>query len=90
LVPCYYVLGIFLREHARMTWAFLSLSGWGGALAGLMWWQGPWMKHMVPLYWPIQAAAFVSLAIWWSGRWPGRIPFSASTRLDRDVPAEAA
>jgi hypothetical protein len=83
-------LGLFLREYRQMTWAFLILSGWGAAMAGLMWWQGPWMKHMVPFYWPIQAAAFVHLAIWSRRPWRAQIPFPAGTREGRNIPAEAA
>jgi len=89
LVPCYYALALFLREYGQITRAFLILSAWGGVMAGLMWWQGPWMKHMVPYFWPIQLAAFVSLVIWW-GRRRGRILVPATTDFDRHQPAEAA
>jgi hypothetical protein len=61
LGPGYYVLALLLREDRACQWAFGVLSGWGAILGALMWYQGPWMKHMVPLFWPIQGAAFLSL-----------------------------
>ena len=60
LAPGYYVLAIFLREHPRYRRDFLVLSAWGAVVAGLMWWKGPWMKHMVPFFWPLQVAALLS------------------------------
>jgi hypothetical protein len=72
LAPGYYVLAVYLREQPRMVGVFLLLSGWGLVMAGLMWWQGPWVKHMVPYYWPLQAAALVSVIGYW--RWQRRIP----------------
>jgi hypothetical protein len=70
LAPGYYVLAVFLRDGAAYLGAFLILSGFGALMAGLMWSQGPWMKHMVPLYWPLQVAAFLSVAAFW--RWQHR------------------
>jgi hypothetical protein len=69
LAPGYYLLAILLRDVDRFRVPFFILSGWGAAMAALMWWQGPWMKHMVPFYWPFQAAALLSLAIWWNQPW---------------------
>jgi hypothetical protein len=86
LVPCYYVLALFLREEARMTWVFFILTGCGGVMAALMWWQGPWMKHMVPLYWPLQGAAALTLAVWWNRR-RRQLP---ATQSHYSSPAEAA
>jgi hypothetical protein len=60
LAPGYLVLGLSLRQHPLYCWDFLVLSGWATVLAGIMWWKGPWIKHMVPLYWPLVAAALVS------------------------------
>ncbi|HEX9767586.1 MAG TPA: hypothetical protein VGA50_00310, partial [Kiloniellales bacterium] len=60
LAPGYYVLAIFLREHPRYRRDFLVLSAWGAVVAGLMWWKGPWMKRMVPFFWPLQVAALLS------------------------------
>jgi hypothetical protein len=60
LAPAYYVLALFLREQPRYRADLLLLSGWGTVLAVLMAWHGPWMRHMVPGFWPIQAAAFMT------------------------------
>jgi hypothetical protein len=70
LAPAYYVLAVFLHRHPRYLPDFLILSAWGAVTAGLMWWYGPWMKHMVPFYWFIQAAALLSwlgYRVWWRG-----------------------
>jgi len=34
----------------------------------LMWSKGPWLSHLLPYYWELQAAAFISLAAYWAGR----------------------
>jgi hypothetical protein len=60
LVPGYYVLALLLREYPEYCWDFCVLSGWGALMAGLMWWQGPWMKHMVPYFWPLQVGGLMS------------------------------
>jgi len=64
LAPGYYVLAVFLREHPRYRGDFTILSAWGAVIAALMWWKGPWMKQMVPLFWPLQAAALLSWMLW--------------------------
>jgi hypothetical protein len=63
LAPGYYVLALFLRRYAQFHWAFLVLSGWGAVMAAIMWWKGPWMQHMVPLFWPLQGAALLTLLL---------------------------
>jgi hypothetical protein len=62
LAPAYLVLAVLLRRHPRYTGDFLVLSGWGAVVAGLAWWQGPWLKHLVPGFWPLQAAALLCWA----------------------------
>jgi hypothetical protein len=63
LAPGYYVLALCLRYSGPARALFAVLSGWGAVLATLMWWYGPWMKHMVPFFWPIQGAALVSAGV---------------------------
>jgi hypothetical protein len=60
LAPAFYVLALFLRQCPTYRWDFCVLSGWGLILGGLMWWHGPWMKHLVPWFWPLQAAALLN------------------------------
>jgi hypothetical protein len=62
LAPGYLTLAVCLREWPARRPDFLVLSGWGAVLGGLMWWQGPWMQHMLPWFWLIQAAV---LATWY-------------------------
>lgn len=61
LAPAYYVLALVVRLAPRHRVDFLVLSVWGTLLVALMR-EGPWMKHMVPFFWPIQAAALASWA----------------------------
>jgi hypothetical protein len=70
LAPGYYALAVFLREYRHFQWEFALLSGCGAVIAGLSWRHGPWMKHMVPFYWPLQVALIGSLAVCW--RWGRR------------------
>jgi hypothetical protein len=63
LAPAYYVLALLLRHEPRYRTDFLILSAWGILLALLMH-EGPWITHAVPLFWPIQAAALVSWALY--------------------------
>jgi hypothetical protein len=78
LVPGYYVLALLLREYPEYRWDFYVLSGWGAVMAGLMWWQGPWMKHMVPYFWPLQAGG---LASWLACRqWQRRLLLLGSSQ----------
>jgi hypothetical protein len=60
LAPGYYVLTVLLRHRPDYRRDLAVLTAWGTVLAALMWWHGPWMKTMVPLFWPVQAAAVVS------------------------------
>lgn len=61
LAPSYYILALFLKRYPQYRIDFLVLSVWGALLALLMY-EGPWIHHMVPLFWPIQAAALLSWA----------------------------
>ncbi|HEY7427132.1 MAG TPA: hypothetical protein VH682_23060 [Gemmataceae bacterium] len=63
LALAYYMLALFLQRYSQYRIDFLILNAWGGLLVLLMR-EGPWMSHMVPLFWPIQAAALVSWALW--------------------------
>ena len=54
LAPAYYLLALLLRRHPQYLRDFLVLSGWGVVMAGLMWSEGPWRKHLVPFFWPVQ------------------------------------
>jgi hypothetical protein len=64
LAPGYAILAIGLREIPSLRATFLGLSGWGAVLVALAWPGGPWAIRMVPMYWPVQAAAIAtSLAL---------------------------
>jgi hypothetical protein len=81
LAPAYYVLAMFLQRYPQYWVDFVVLSGWGALLALLMH-EGPWIRHMVPYFWPIQAAALVSWAFCRHLRrrdeQPSPLPFSCS------------
>jgi hypothetical protein len=87
LASSYYVLALLLREYPRYRADFLLLSGWGLVLAALMAWQGTWMKHMVPFYWPIVAATLLS----WAGLHLWRRRAEVQVRVPEPTPmADAA
>jgi hypothetical protein len=87
LASSYYVLALLLREYPRYRVDFLLLSGWGLVLAALMAWHGPWMKHMVPFYWPIVAATLLS----WAGLHVWRRRAEVQVRVPEPAPmADAA
>jgi hypothetical protein len=77
LAPGYYVLTVLLRHHPDYRRDLLVLTAWGAVLGALMWWQGPWMKTMVPLFWPVQAAAAISWLIAGRRRQPPAVAASA-------------
>jgi hypothetical protein len=62
LAPAYYILALLLKHYPEYRIDFLVLSAWGVMLVLFMH-EGPWITHMVPLFWPIQAAALLSWAI---------------------------
>ena len=60
LAPAFLAIAVLLRERPELQPHLVLLSGWGGVMAGLGWWEGPWSVHMVPLYWGIVAGMVVS------------------------------
>jgi hypothetical protein len=74
LIPAYFLLAVYLKNRPELCADLLVLSGWGGLLAGIMWHHGPWIPHMVPLFWPIQAAALFSWLLWYRWRSIHAIP----------------
>jgi hypothetical protein len=80
----YYGLAVLLRQQPQWRGDVLLLSGWGLALGGLMWWHGPWAKVPLAVYWPVQAAALLSWALYrsWSRRRQTRVvPIAAGRPL---------
>jgi hypothetical protein len=69
LASSYMILAVLLREFPRFQTDLLVLSGGGLVLAAIMAWHGPWMKHMVPFYWPIVAATLLSWGALHLWRW---------------------
>jgi hypothetical protein len=62
LAPAYFALALWLREHPPAAQDLLCLSGFGATLSLTMWWQGPWMPHLIVYFWPVQALAFLTWA----------------------------
>jgi hypothetical protein len=60
LAPAYYALAVLLRHAQRAAGELLVWSAWGALLAGLAWGSGPWIRHLVPGFWAVQAAALAS------------------------------
>jgi hypothetical protein len=59
LAPAYYVLAVFLKHYPGRRGDLLVLSGWGVVMMAVAWGYGPWMRHMVPGFWPLQGAALL-------------------------------
>jgi hypothetical protein len=76
LVPGYFLLAVLLRERPQLYPYFLILTGWGAVLAVRMWWYGPWVRQMGPLFWPLQGAALVSCVAWYARQCGVRLPFA--------------
>jgi hypothetical protein len=64
LAPCYYGFAVLLKYAPEYLGDLLVLSVWGAVLAGIAWWYGPWIKHMVPGYWLFQLGALTSWIIY--------------------------
>jgi hypothetical protein len=86
LAPGSYVLAILLREFPDYRLDFLVLSGWGAALAVVMCWYGPWMKHMVPYYWFFQGGILLSwTALNLRRRWRKQSPATTAPAWHADA-----
>jgi hypothetical protein len=71
LAPGFYILAELLRRHLDYRWDCFALCAVGALMGMVMWWGGPFIRHMVPMYWPIQAAGLMSWAL--VRRWRIRI-----------------
>src|SRR5205823_816523 len=60
LAPAFHVLALHLRENPGDRADFHILSLWGGLLAAIMWWYGPWIQHIVPLLYPLVGAGLLT------------------------------
>lgn len=69
LAPAYLFLTLYLKDRPDMLGDLVVLSIGGTVLSIIMWGQGPWMMHLVPGFWPIQAATLVAWGAW---RWRQR------------------
>jgi hypothetical protein len=67
LAPAFAALAVLLRDRPASRAPFLVLSAGGLVLAIGAWSPGPWSDRMVPLFWPVQAAALLGWA-WLSRR----------------------
>lgn len=64
LAPAFYALAVYLARCPRCRTDLLLLGGWGAVLTAVAWWYGPWIRHMVPAFWPLQGAALLSWLAW--------------------------
>ncbi len=60
LAPGYFVLALLLREMPSYRRDFALLSGWGAAMALVMWVEGPWALHLVPYWWVFPTGALLT------------------------------
>jgi len=89
LAPAYGILALLLRECRRFVLPFAILSILGMVAGSYMWSAGPWMKHMVPLYWLWQCAAGLTLVV--TARAPKRVDaLHRPPTVEDELRAEAA
>jgi hypothetical protein len=62
LAPGYFLLALYLRQTPQALRDLLLLSAGGLVLTAMGWWYGPWLRHMVPGFWPVQAGVLIALA----------------------------
>ncbi|CAN5588713.1 hypothetical protein BH10PLA2_BH10PLA2_14680 [soil metagenome] len=86
LAPLFVVVGLGIQQRPKWRPVFFILSFWGAILASQMYVPGPWMKHMVPGFWQIQAATFLSMLVWHILR--GRFQRAEATRINSFVPIQ--
>jgi len=84
LAPGYFLLAVLLRNRPGYHIDFLVLSGFGAIIGVLGWYYGPWAKHILPLYWPLQAGALISWATC------SRLRKASSLACGAEVPSERA
>ncbi len=82
LAPAYYVLAVLLKYYPERRADFLILSAWGAVLMALAWGYGPWIRHMVPGFWPLQGAGLLCWLIY-------RLRRTRQPRLEQARDAEA-
>jgi hypothetical protein len=63
LAPGFYVLAEAIRQRPDRRWDVAVLASWGAVLGAIMWANGPFIRHMVPMYWPIVGFGLVSWVI---------------------------
>jgi hypothetical protein len=64
LAPAYFVLAVLLKYYPNRRGELLILSAWGAVLMGVAWAYGPWIRHMVPGFWPLQGAGLLCALIY--------------------------
>jgi hypothetical protein len=60
LAAGYYVLALWLERRPDFLGDFLVLSGWGAVAGCLAWWEGPYLRHEVALFWLLEPLALAS------------------------------
>jgi hypothetical protein len=78
LAPGFFLLAVLLREYPRYLPDLAILSFWGTMLTALGWGYGPWIKHMVPYFWPVQAAALTTWGLYRLWQWQRHRPSLAA------------
>jgi hypothetical protein len=79
LAPGYYLMALYLKRSPHALRDLLVLSAGGLLLTGLGRWHGPWFDHMLPGFWPVQAAALLAL-----------VEYRLRLRLLARLPAQSA
>src|SRR5262249_31845212 len=63
LAPGFYILAELLRRHPDYRLDVCALCAVGAAMGVVWWWRGPFSRHMVPMYWPVQAIGLLTWGV---------------------------
>lgn len=99
LAPAFYTLAVLLRERPSAARDLVGLTVLGAVLGAVMWRRGPWAGGVIPVMWPLTAAA-VAWLLWrararstaseFAGRAPNPIQYAAGEQFFAPVERNAA
>lgn len=79
LSPAFYMLAILLRDLPGTSRDLPGMTVLGAVLGAVMWWRGPWAGGVIPVMWPLTAAALAWLV--WRARLSLKIPRAAQQEI---------
>jgi hypothetical protein len=56
----FYIVAELIKQYPQYRWDLYAFASWGAAMGMVMWYGGPWIVKMVPMYWPIQVSGLIT------------------------------